>query len=441
MNSLQQLLKGDFVCRACGRTHRVTLRDCVVAADAFERLTEVVAKHAAGRRLTLVADTRTWRVAGNTAAEAVRQAGYTVGHIILPDAGQGRWPVCDDVTHRWLLASAPVTDLFLAVGSGVVNDLTKWTAYERETPYVVLATAASMNGYASDNVAPTIRGLKCLFPAAGPVAIVTSPALLQSAPTMLTTAGLGDVIAKPVSAADWRLNQLLFGDYFCAHCVELVREVEPLYMARPEALAEKNRAALEGLFEALVLSGLAMSMAGTSSPASGGEHLISHTLDMMATLDGTPHDLHGRQVGVGTILAAALYEQVLNLDTQLFPGATLGFEGAFWGFLQPEIEKQFARKQARLQQALQALRRRRQLWETVCQELKPMLRTPEEVKECLRRAGAADTLQDIGVSRERFLQALLHARDIRDRFTILDLAWITGVLPARAEALVDRWLC
>jgi len=94
---------------------------------------------------------------------------------------------------------------------------------------VALATAASMNGYASDNVAPTLKGVKSLVHGVGPVAIASSPAILAGAPAEMTAAGLGDVLAKSVSTLDWKLNRLLFGEYYCPLCAGLVDDIEPIY--------------------------------------------------------------------------------------------------------------------------------------------------------------------------------------------------------------------
>ncbi len=440
MSRWPQLLTGSCDCPACGRRHVLALRSLTVAEDWLEQLPGIVRGVVPSARVLLVADARTHRVAGQAAANALHAAGVTVETCLIPDPAPGADPVCDDRTKDALRARLPAADVFLAVGSGVVNDLTKWLAWELGKPYLVVATAASMNGYASDNIAPTVNGLKCLFKARGPVAVLSSLTLLRSAPPALTSAGLGDVLAKPVSAADWRLGALLFGDFYCQFCVDLVREVEPLYTAAPERVREAAPEALGGLFEALVLSGLAMSMAGTSSPASGGEHLVSHTLDMLAGLDGTRHDLHGRQVGLGTILAAALYQELMAVDPPIFRMPADSFAPALWGRLAPEVATQNALKRRKLEQAMGVLTGDAARWTQVRATLQPMLRSPQEIKACLRRAGAAHTLSEIGVSRERFLRAFLHAHEIRERFTVLDLAWLAGILPARAEALVDTWV-
>lgn len=431
----------EFECPGCGRTHAVRLADVAVAPDAFDVLPGLCRKHARGSSVCLLADVRTADVAGSAAAARLTDAGFRVRSVIVPDPGPASSPVCDDRTHDALASRiTAVPGLFVAVGSGVVSDLTKWLAADSGTPYVAFATAASMNGYASANVAPTIDGVKRLVRGRGPMAIVTSPAVLAAAPAAMTAAGLGDVIAKGVSAADWKLNQLLFDEYYCPLCVGLVRDLEPQYTEHPEDVRAGLEPAIRALFDALILTGVAMTIAGTSSPASGGEHLISHTLDMKATVDGTSHDLHGRQVGVGTILCAALYHEVMTLEQPVFRVTDEPVDSVYWGRLTPAVEPEHVGKQARAAAAVDVLQCSPALWDSVRTEIGSAVPAPARVKQCLERAGAAHTVADLGVTRERFIDALTHAHQMRTRYTILDLARAVGILPHRAGDLVDAWL-
>jgi glycerol-1-phosphate dehydrogenase [NAD(P)+] len=326
----------------------------------------------------------------------------------------------------------------LSVGSGVLSDLGKWIAFDMGVPYFCIATAASMNGYASANVAATLKGVKSLVRARPPVAVLSDPAVLREAPYEMTAAGLGDILAKSVSSADWRVNHSLFGDYYCERSVSLVADLEPLYLDHPESLHEGNSKAMEALFHGLLLTGVAMTMAETSAPASGGEHLISHTLDMMSSLDGVPHDLHGRQVGIGTILASEVYRRILDLESPDFSRTSMDIDRAFWGEMADEVESHFAPKVERLHRAVEILSEG-DSWDSLRQELKPLVRSPERMRDCLKRAGAAYRAEDIGCSRARLLRALLHAHGIRSRFTCIDLARLVGVLPEAAAEIVEEW--
>ena len=426
-----------FLCE-CGRTHKVEPREILYARGAAEQLPNLCARAASGRRVILLMDERTRAVAGRDLGRILAGSGWRVSELIVPDSSKGRSPVCDDLTKDALAARTGEADLFVSVGSGVLTDLTRWLALERALPFVSFATAASMNGYASASIAGTVRGVKGLIYARAPAAVAADPAIIENAPFELTASGLGDVLAKSVSTADWRLNELLFGDYYCAYSVSLIAEIEPLYAEHPEQIKARAPKAMEALFDALLLTGVSMNMAGTSAPCSGGEHMVSHTLDMMASLDGTEHDLHGRQVGVGTILASELYRRVLAVESPMFRAPLAEIDRPFWGRLADGVGAEYAGKSDRLGAAAQTLRQKDR-WDVLRETLAPMLRTPEKLRDCLSRASAAHKAEQIKSTRERLLQAFLHGHEIRSRVTILDLARLVGIMPAAADEIVEQW--
>ncbi|MCX7002692.1 MAG: iron-containing alcohol dehydrogenase [bacterium] len=428
----ERFLDAPFIC-ACGQRHHAPTQAIVVADDALDRLADVISRLGA-RRVAVVADVRTQAVAGAAAGAQVARVGCAVQAVVLPDRN-GRTPVCDEPTKCALAAVVGEADVLVAAGSGVVNDLTKWLAFERERPYIVVATAASMNGYTAANVAPTINGVKMLVRARAPLALFAVPDVILNAPYAMTTAGLGDVIAKPVSAADWRLNSLVVGEHFCPLCAGIINDIEPLYLDHPEHIRACDRTAVMALLDALLYSGLAMTLIGSSAPASGGEHLFSHTLDMMSALDGVPHDLHGRQVGVGTIIAARIYEHIMAIDTPRVHMPPADIDVQFWGPLAPAVRAAYQAKQAHLVRFAEMLRQPDQ-WQQVKAAIAPHLRSSRAIADCLAQAGAACTAVDIGCDLARVRQAVLHMHEIRARTTIVDLAWLLGVLPDAADVLI-----
>jgi glycerol-1-phosphate dehydrogenase [NAD(P)+] len=400
------------------------------------RLAHAMLQETRGRRALVLCDTRTRAAAGPSLLQELASAGWSCTEVVLPDVG-GRSPVCDDLTHDRLRASLPQADAYFALGSGVINDLVKWLAADAGVVYGVMATAATMNGYSAANVAPTIAGVKSLMRARAPRVIGAVPVVIEAAPWHLTAAGLGDVIAKPVSTADWWMNHRIFGEDFSRQVADLIHGQEPRYLDHPEALARREPGAIRALFEALLWSGCAMTLQGSSLPASGGEHLISHTLDMFAQRDGTEHDLHGRQVGVATIFVAAMYARLLALAHPQFTHRTAPFEAAAWGSTATAVKAEHEAKQQRAQRAARWLDGS---WETLRPELGAMLRSPGSIKEALARSCAAHRISDIGCSRDRFLQAVLHCGAMRARFTSIDLGWCAGLLPEAASELMDEWL-
>jgi glycerol-1-phosphate dehydrogenase [NAD(P)+] len=433
----ENLLDTTFDCE-CGRSHKVPIRSIIYAEDAIERLPEVLGSLVSGRHVVLVADKRTRAIAGERAKEALEQKGWSVHDIIVPDKSHGG-PVCDDTTHTWLNDLMPPADIALAVGSGVVNDLTKWSAFDKDIPYAVFATAATMNGFTAANVAPTIKGIKTLIRARAPLAVFAIPTIIVEAPFELTASGLGDTIAKPVSTADWKFNHLFCGESFCRYCSEIINSLEPYYLDRPGDISDRSPAAIEALFNALLYSGIAMTVIGTSAPASGGEHLFSHTLDMMSSIDGVAHDLHGRQVGLGTIFASALYERILKIEKPACHPYPSDIDSAFWGPLAGNVRREYEQKIPMLQAICEKLADGK-TWDVFLATAAAHVHSPEQIKNCLKTAGAAHTFAGIRCSRERLLAAALHMHEIRKRPTIIDLAWILGIMPGAAEEIIDRWL-
>jgi len=433
----EKLLNTTFDCE-CGSSHEVPVRSIIYAEDAIECLPELLASFVKGRRIVLVTDKRTRAIAGERAKEILEQTGWSVHDIIIPDTDKGG-PVCDDITHAWLNDLMPPADIALAVGSGVVNDITKWSAFDKEIPYAVFATAATMNGYTAANVAPTINGVKCLIRARAPLAVFAIPSVIVEAPFELTAAGLGDTIAKPVSTADWIFNNIFCGESFCRYCSEIINSLEPYYLDRPGDISDRKPTAIEALFNALLYSGIAMTIIGTSAPASGGEHLFSHTLDMMSSIDGIEHDLHGRQVGLGTIFASALYERIFEIEKPTCHHYPDDIDRKFWGPLAENVHREYQQKLPMLKTICEKLADGN-TWDVFLNAAAAQVRSPAQIKNCLKAAGAAHNFSDIGCSRERLLAAALHMHEIRKRPTIIDLAWILGIMPGAAEKIIDRWL-
>ncbi len=439
---LSRLLGTSFVC-ACGRTHHVPVRRFVYEPDAVAGLPGLVREYGTGvRNVAVVADVRTQDICGRKVEETLFRAGLGVVSAIVPDRSSGG-PVCDDVTVGPLVGRLRELHpgLVVAVGSGVINDLCKWAGFQLGLPYLVVATAASMNGYSSANVAPTVAGVKRLTEARPPVAVVAEPDIIEKAPHTMTAAGFGDTIAKHQSTADWIANHFLFDEYYCPFCAGIVTEIEPLYLEHPEDIRDGKREAIAGLFEALFWTGMAMTLMGTSIPASGGEHLFSHTLDMMAEVHGETHDLHGRQVGLGTLLSAALYQRVLALDTPVLRSMPASIDEPFWSVptVIAAVREQYAAK-ARWLEAIRRKVAQPNAWDQLRARLAVEVKDPATIRSWLQRAGAAVSRADIGCTRERIRSAILHMHEIRRRFTIVDLAWLTGVLPDQVDHLIDEWL-
>jgi glycerol-1-phosphate dehydrogenase [NAD(P)+] len=429
----------SFECQ-CGRTHDVPVRLFCYQANIIENLIPLLSAAFTGRaaeKLVVVADERTSKIYGRRVANELN-----CRSIIIPD-DTGTGPACDDQTCNWLTQqiSKESPDAVLAVGSGTINDLCKWAAFELNLPYAVFATAASMNGYAAANVAAKIRGVKVIQRAQAPLAVFAEQSVIEQAPCEMTASGFADTLAKSFSKIDWTMNNQLFGEYYCPFCADILNDIENSYLTSPEKLHTADSQTIKSLFEALFLSGIAMTIVGTSAPASGGEHLLSHVLDMTADINNQGHKLHGLQVGLGTIFSAALYQKILAVNKPLNRKLPGDIDTAYWQnpVLIDSVKQQYASKQEDIKTVSQKISES-QFWNQLKETVHPIAKSPDAVKDLLSRAGAAHSYESLDITRNRLKQALLHMHEIRKRFTVVDLAWLTGVLPDETDQIINEYL-
>lgn len=372
----------EYSC-ACGKSHKVDIQAIRVGSGVIQELPGIL-RDLGASHIFLVADNYTYEAAGRQVEQLLDQAGLPYHKRVF----QTETPL---VPNEYALGSvlAAMTsqdDMLLAVGSGTLNDVTKYVSARTGIPYVIAATAPSMDGYAS-TVAPTILdGFKTTLPAVYPAAIVADVDILKDAPMPMLTAGFGDIIGKFTSLADWRLSHQLNGEYYCPEVAGVIEAAVETCAANAQALAQREPQAIQAVTEALILSGLAMGMVGVSRPASGAEHQMAHYWEMDALRRGEEHPLHGNAVGVGTVLAASLYEMAAEYLPQ--------------GFAAPD---------------------------------------KGQILACLQAAGSCADPKELGIRRELCLESLLHAMELRDRFTVQKLLEQKGQLISCAQELVARY--
>ena len=412
--------------------------EILIGPDLCREMPRLAAEHA-GRRPLWIADPRTW--AALAQADPSRASG-------LPESGPGLHMLPEDPhadTEQVGLACAALEaggfSGIIALGAGTVNDIAKMAATLSGVPYIALGTAASMNGYASGIAAILVDGLKTTLPARPPRAIVLDSKVLCQAPPALAAAGLGDLLSKPVSTADWWLGNRLEGSGFESLPGRIVDEAVARATENAAGLPAANEASHEALAQALVLSGVSMVVAGSSSPASGGEHLLSHLWDMEALILGRELRLHGAQVGVATCLCAALYQELIELESPNFPKTPSWprtaeririAHGELAEAVLPQAEKKFAGFAAR--SALLDAE-----WPQIRAEMAGLgLPTASEIRTVLETAGAPATLESLGIEKDEAFDTLSRARDIRDRYTVLDLAFELGFFPGGIRQVIAR---
>ena len=433
-----RFLGRDFDCD-CGRRHHVRTRSVKIEPNVVERIPGLLPSFIPGERILLVADRNTWGAAGEQLSEALA-ASHSIDCCLLKDDSSGHIHASVGLVEEILAAYPDEYDGLVAVGGGTVNDVTRAVAHRRDRPYFVLATAASMNGYTSAIVALLENGLKTTRAATPPVAVFADPLVLAAAPAELTLAGLGDLISKPFCGCDWKIASLVRGEYYCKAPDRLLSVPFAQALEAFPRLADGDLEAITELFRLLLVSGLSMAIIGTSSPASGAEHLLSHYWDMVRLRDGESLNLHGAQVGVGSMVIDELYREIFELD---FEDASFiqgpGVEAARrdvedrFGTLSPAVWPQWeAKLAARTEMDLGRLREQESL---IKGEIERTLAVGRQVRSVMTAAGAPTRAEQIGVSPSELEAAIRHGRKIRDRYTALDVAAELGILDPFADRI------
>jgi glycerol-1-phosphate dehydrogenase [NAD(P)+] len=396
----------------------VPIASIAVEASLHGSERDLVAALGMGRRLAVVSDPATHEALGQRVEAAL--AGYDVIALRLP-----AHPHADVATVERLRAACGDRDAIVAVGSGTINDVCKYAAAQDRKPYAVFATAPSMNGYTSVNAAITVDGHKHTLPAAAPRGVFVDLGVLARAPKRMIRAGIGDSICRPTAQLDWLMSHLVLGTPYREAPFALLAADEAGWVEAPEAVLAGDAGAMRALARTLLLSGLGMTLCGGSYPASQGEHLVSHYIDMFAPPARADY-LHGEQVAVATLATARLQERVLAQEPPEC-AATQETEATLAGRFGEEIGRscwrEFSQKALSAATAQARTARLREVWPELRAAQQRVALGASRIERVLRRAGAPVTPEAIGVSEPFFERAMREARYLRNRLTFLDLAW------------------
>ena len=419
----------------------------VIGPGALDSVAEAVRRSFADRPVVVVADATTWRVAGEQVARRLEAAGRATEppYLFPPDTFV---LATYDRVERLGHALTGHDAVPVAVGSGSLNDIVKRAAHQAGRPYLVVATAASMDGYTAFGAAITRDGYKQTMTCPAPRAVLADLEVLAGAPPEMTASGYGDLLGKVTAGADWLVADALGVEPIDPRVWELVQGRLRAAVGRPGDLAAGDPEALERLVEGLVLSGLAMQAHASSRPASGAEHQFSHLWEM----EGLGHDRrpplsHGFKVGLGTVAIAALYERLLERDlTALdvdalardWPSPEQAEAAVRAAHTTPGLDEaavaETLAKHADPATLARRLARLADRWPALRDRLRSQLLPAAELRELLGAAGAPTRPSELGLAAPAFRATYQRARMIRRRYTVLDLAAETGTL----DELVDE---
>ena len=424
----------------CGKEHIFPLKEIYSGKGVIARLSDVLSRYGIKKPFVL-ADENTYAAAGNTVAEILNGNGtpfsaYIFKGIVEPD---------ENSIQTATQAFDDSCDAVIGVGSGVINDLGKIVASEKNRFYIIVATAPSMDGYASATSSMAVKGLKISLKSKCPDVIIGDTDVLKNAPLKMFKAGLGDMLAKYVSITEWRLSHEINGEYYCENVAETVRRARGKCVKNAAGLLARDEKAVKAVFDGLIASGIAMAYAGISRPAAGTEHYISHIIDMRGLQFKEKTELHGIQCAVATLLCAKLYGKLkgVSISEERGDRETRAFDKAEWEsglreFLgaaaEPVIELE--QKENKYDPERSAARRKtiimkRKILDGIIEQELP---SAEKISEILSAAGITQTFKEMGINID-LKKAFAATKDIRDKYVLASLLWDAGFLGEFCAAL------
>ncbi len=432
--TIPQLLDPQGFHCDCGKHHGCELRFFESGAGVINTIPQIL-KELNCKQPYVVCDKNTYEAAGRLVEEILKNAKVSYHLHVIPKekVEPDEWTVGD------IIINMDVTcDVVMAVGSGVINDVCKVASHASGKPQMVVATAPSMDGYASSSSSMHIHDVKKTVYNHSPVAIISDTNIVAKAPMRMLWAGFGDMVAKYIAICEWRIAHLVIGEYYCEEIAKLMRRSVQRIVENADQLLLRDHKAIEAIMEGLVLSGVAMSFADTSRPASGMEHYFSHMWEMMAAERRTQADLHGIQVGVGTLLSLKLYDWIKTLtpNREKALKKVENFNRKEWETMVHRIFGSAAQEIFDLEDQIhkndpvkhgKRLEKLLEGWENILEFIKEELPETTVLEKQMKKLGMPLVPDDLGISDQDTKDAFTGAREIRDKYLSCTMLWDLGL--------------
>ncbi len=418
----------------CGKEHKFPVKKIIVEDGALTKLPELIREFNA-KKPFILADKNTYDACGEKVANILEENGVNYSKFVYES---GEIEPDERAVGSAIMHFDNSCDLVIAVGSGVINDIGKILANTTKLPYFIVGTAPSMDGYASATSSMAMDGLKVSLNSKCADVIIGDIDIIKKAPIKMLKAGVGDMLAKYISIAEWRISNEINGEYYCERVSFLIRKAVKEIVDNADKLFKRDEKAVQLVFEGLILGGVAMAFAGVSRPASGVEHYISHVLDMRALEFNTKAELHGIQCAIGTNIASEMYEKVLEIipdkekaisfvkdysyDNHKTELKTLLGKSADTMIALEEKEQKYDKEKhvKRLEVIINK-------WDKIKEIIKEEIPRKKEIERILDVIKAPKTLKEIDVNIDLF-SIIKATKDIRDKYVLSCLLWDLGAI-------------
>lgn len=330
-------------------------REIIVGHKTTSQVGELCRRISEGKRALIVYDKKTKKLSGDKISKILKKDDYKVKGKIISKATVKK---AESVTNY---ADKHDVDILLGVGGGSVIDVTKIAAFDLSKPFISVPTSAAHDGIASPRASLKHKKGNVSKSAVSPHAVLADTEIICKAPFRMLAAGCADVISNISAVMDWKLAHRLKNEYFSSHAAVLAQTAADILLDHAEEIKPDTEESAWLAVKSMIVSGVAMSVAGSSRPASGAEHMFSHMLDylgpriMLKKWRHKKTPLHGEQCGLGTIMMVYLH-------------------GGDW----------------------------------------------RGIKKALKKIGAPTTSEELGISKRKVVEALMKSTEIRpERYTIL----------------------
>lgn len=407
---INKLLKG--VDCSCGKFHSCNIKYVYIEKDAAKRLVELCEKV---NNILIVADENTFEAAGASVVSVLsdknlKRVIFSGKTVLIPN----------EQAIEKVSQNLDGIELIIGIGSGVIQDLCKYVSFQSKIPYYIVATAPSMDGYASTGAAMITDGMKVTYSADVPTAIIADTDVLKNAPMEMIVAGYGDIIGKYSALNDWKLSNIVNNEYLCDYIYDLTFDMVKKTLPLADSLLERNGDSVKTLMEALVVVGIAMSFAGSSRPASGSEHHLSHYFEITGIIDNKPYFPHGIDVVYSTAITAMLREK---LATTEFPTELYKQDKSDYINEMNRVYKSVADGCMALQDKMGRYNQdRADIYKSNENEIKEVLKempTSDEIIKILDKIGLSTKEFYNLYTIDKINDAIVYAKDLKDRYTVL----------------------
>lgn len=432
-------------------TKTTDTKACVIGVGAMEKTPDMFKGLFPGKKAVIVADKNTYKAAGEFVEGRMRKASVSLEDSFIFNNPElyAEWTFVEELESYLKNREA----IAIAVGSGVINDLTKLVSFRLGRKYMVVGTAASMDGYTAFGASITRDGNKQTFSCPAPYGVIMDPEVAAKAPEGLSASGYADLLAKVPAGADWMLSDVVGLEKIDGVVFNLVHGNLRTSLSAPEAVAKGKVKETEMLSEGLIMSGFAMQAHQSSRPASGLEHQFSHYWDMENHSFNGEHVSHGFKVGIGTIVSTYCLEYLLDYDMSSVDIDKCVAACPSWEERKKHIAKVFAGKRPNLlERALkesfdkysdgEGLRRQLsavlEAWPIMKDKIRSQIYSHDQIKDMLRKVGAPYESEMIGISKDRLKSTFEGIPYMRSRYSSIDLILGLGLIDEVKSYIFDR---